>query len=65
MRSPALATPDCYELLDRKSTEVFKWRAVKDEANTVGYRSAAVPGAVAGYCLALERWGKLPLATVL
>src|SRR5687768_11404216 len=36
MRSPALATPDCYELLDRKSTEVFKWRAVKDEANTVG-----------------------------
>ncbi len=65
MRSPALGTPDCYELLDRRSTEVFKWRAVKDEANTVGYRSAAVPGAVAGFCLALERWGKLPLATVI
>lgn len=65
MRSPALATPDCYELLDHRSTEVFKWRAVRDEANTVGYRSAAVPGAVAGYCLALERWGTLPLATVI
>ena len=65
MRSPALATPDCYELLDRQSTEVFKWRAVKDEENTVGYRSAAVPGAVAGFCLALERWGSLPLATVI
>ena len=65
MRSPALATPDCYELLDRQSTEVFKWRAVKNEENTVGYRSAAVPGAVAGFCLALERWGKLPLATVI
>lgn len=65
MRSPALATPGCYELLDRRSTEVFKWRAVKDEENTIGYRSAAVPGAVAGYCLALERWGKLPLKTVI
>lgn len=65
MRSPALATPDCYELLDRKSTEVFKWRAVRDEENTVGYRSAAIPGAVAGFCLALERWGTLPLATVM
>jgi gamma-glutamyltranspeptidase/glutathione hydrolase len=63
MRSPALATPDCYELAEGRSTEVFKWRAVRDEANTVGYRSVAVPGAVAGYAAALARWGKLPLAT--
>lgn len=65
MRSPALATPDCYELAEGRSTEVFKWRAVRDEANTVGYRAVAVPGAVAGYALALGRWGRLPLATVM
>jgi gamma-glutamyltranspeptidase/glutathione hydrolase len=65
MRSPALATPDCYELGEGRSPEVFKWRQVKDEANTVGHRSVAVPGAVAGYALALERWGRLPLATVI
>jgi gamma-glutamyltranspeptidase / glutathione hydrolase len=65
MRSPALATPDCYELGEGRSPEVFKWRQVTDEANTVGYRSVAVPGAVAGYAAALERWGKLPLATVI
>ncbi|CAA9551803.1 MAG: Gamma-glutamyltranspeptidase @ Glutathione hydrolase [uncultured Thermomicrobiales bacterium] len=65
MRSPALATPDCYDLAEGRSTEVFKWRAVKDEANTVGYRAVAVPGAVAGYTTALARWGRLPLATVI
>ena len=65
MRSPALATPDCYDLAEGRSTEVFKWRAVRDEANTVGHRAVAVPGAVAGYAAALERWGRLPLATVI
>ncbi len=65
MRSPALATPDCYELGAGRSPEVFKWRQVRDEANTVGHRAVAVPGAVAGYTTALARWGKLPLATVM
>lgn len=65
MRSPALATPDRYPLEEGRSNEVFKWRKVRDEANTVGYRSVAVPGAVAGYTLALERWGRLPLKTVM
>ena len=65
MRGPALATPGCWELDEGRSPDVFKWRRVKHDANIVGHRSAAVPGAVAGYALALERWGKLPLATVI
>jgi gamma-glutamyltranspeptidase / glutathione hydrolase len=65
MRSPALAVPGCFALAGGRSQEAFKWRRVVDDANLVGHRSVAVPGALAGYAAALERWGRLPLATVL
>lgn len=65
MRSPARATPDCYELAEGRSPDVFKWRKVAGDANLIGHRAAAVPGAVAGYAAALARWGRLPLATVI
>lgn len=64
MRSPARATPDCYTLAEGRSPDVFQWRKVEGDANLIGHRAAAVPGAVAGYAAALARWGRLPLSTV-
>ena len=36
-----------------------------NDANVFGPRSVAVPGSVAGLCLALERWGTMDLADVI
>jgi gamma-glutamyltranspeptidase/glutathione hydrolase len=65
MRSPALAVPGCFTLGEGRSPDVFRWRKVVGDANLIGHRAAAVPGAVAGYAAALARWGRLPLKTVL
>lgn len=65
-RVPAGASADMYTLdPDRPGTNLFSWPAVKDDANIVGHRSVAVPGAVAGLCLVQERHGRLPLARVM
>ncbi|MFL5338551.1 MAG: gamma-glutamyltransferase family protein [Gemmataceae bacterium] len=47
--APAAATPDVYPLNDRG--------AVKDSANTFGWRAVGVPGVLAGLQFALERYG--------
>jgi gamma-glutamyltranspeptidase / glutathione hydrolase len=56
---PAGATPDMYEpvsgSLDYETA---------DGANTVGYRAIATPGALKGWAHAVERYGRLPLATL-
>jgi gamma-glutamyltranspeptidase / glutathione hydrolase len=54
--APGKATGDMYIKPDGK---------LDNEAPTVGYRSVAVPGTVAGLALALETYGKLKLADVL
>ena len=65
MRSPASVRPDMYELLPGYDSDGFGWRNTKGEANLYGYSSIAVPGTVAGLCLALERYGRLPRAEVM
>src|SRR5215211_7799447 len=45
-----------------RDAALFGWPTVVDNANIVGHRAVAVPGAVAGLCLALERFGTISLA---
>jgi gamma-glutamyltranspeptidase / glutathione hydrolase len=63
---PAAAHESSYQLGDGiSSTAIFAWRRVVDDANVFGPRSVAVPGSVAGLCLALERWGTMELRDVI
>src|SRR5437762_154372 len=65
MRAPAGAHERMYELVDGYDSDGFGWRNTRGEANIFGYRSVAVPGTVAGLCLALERFGTMPRADVI
>ena len=65
MKGPLAATPDMYELTGEAAVGNFGWAGVVNDENLEGYRSIAVPGAVAGLCEAHRRLGKLPLAEVL
>lgn len=65
-RVPAAARPDMFELdRSRAGVGMYQWPAIVDDANFVGHRSVGIPGTIAGLCAAHERWGRLPLATVL
>jgi gamma-glutamyltranspeptidase/glutathione hydrolase len=65
MISPAAATPAMFPLSQGRDGELFGWPAVVDRANVLGYRSIAIPGAVAGLALALERYGTITFAEAL
>ena len=65
MQAPAAAAPDMYPLAEGVAGDLFPWRRVQGDVNVHGPLSVAVPGAVPGLCLALERFGRLDLATVL
>ena len=65
MKGPLAATPDMYELTGEDAVGNFGWAGVVNDENLEGYRSIAVPGAVAGLCEAQRRLGKLPLSEVL
>lgn len=60
--APLRATAEMYDCL---SDEIGKQRDVRDRENVVGPKAVAVPGALAGWCEALARFGTLPLADVL
>jgi gamma-glutamyltranspeptidase/glutathione hydrolase len=60
--APQRAAPDMYDCL---SDEIGRQRDVRDRENVVGPKAVAVPGALAGWCEALARFGTLPLAEVL
>jgi len=64
---PQAATADMFDLLDPNSQGlgVYGWRGTKDNAAETGYRSVAVPGALATYTTLLKRLGTMPLADVL
>lgn len=69
-RSSKKASADMYEV-DRNrrvvtgpSVPLTGYAAAKDDANHTGYRSAMVPGSIAGYAAALERFGTMSFATV-
>jgi gamma-glutamyltranspeptidase/glutathione hydrolase len=60
--APQAARADMYQCL---SDEIGKARDVRDRENLVGPKAIAVPGALAGWCEALARFGTLPLADVI
>lgn len=65
LTAPAAAAPDMFPLGEGTRDELFTWPAVAGDANLYGWRAVAVPGFTAGMCLALERYGRLDLETVL
>lgn len=60
--APGQATAEMYDCL---SDEIGQQRDVRGRENLVGAKAVAVPGALKGWCEALERFGTLPLAEVL
>jgi len=60
--APFAAHESMYELQEGVGSGFLPWRRVKDEANVVGYLSIAVPGTVAGLCLAQQEHGTLKLS---
>jgi len=65
VQAPAACHEHCYELGEGVAQALFPWRRVVGDANNVGPKSVAIPGSVAGLCLALERFGTMELADVL
>jgi gamma-glutamyltranspeptidase/glutathione hydrolase len=63
--APSAAHESMYRVIGGVSTALFAWPNVAHDANVFGPRSVAVPGSVAGLCLALERFGTMELADVL
>ncbi len=57
--------PSDYPLSGGNSGNWFAWPAVKDDRNAIGYHSIAVPGAIAGFATALERFGTISFAEAL
>jgi gamma-glutamyltranspeptidase / glutathione hydrolase len=63
--APARATDTMFHVVGGISDGLFAWPRVENAANEFGYLSVAVPGSVAGLCLALERYGTMALADAL
>ena len=65
MQAPGLAHAEMYDLEDEQDVQGpsrrFSWMKVKNNANTEGYTSIAIPGTVAGLTKALEKWGTIDL----
>lgn len=66
MVAPIAARPDMFPLIPKGGpTGFFGWDAVENDANIVGHKAAAVPGAVAGLLLAHQRYGRLPIGRLM
>ncbi|MGQ0665319.1 MAG: gamma-glutamyltransferase, partial [Pseudomonadota bacterium] len=60
--APRRLDPAAFALSGRPADDLFPWPGVEGERNAHGPWSIAVPGAVDGYGLALERFGTMSLA---
>ena len=67
MTAPAALDPARYPLSGEQGPEdaLFVWPRVTDDRNMIGPEAVAVPGAVAGFAMALERYGTLAWADAL
>ena len=65
VQAPAACHESCYELGEGVAQALFPWRKVVGDANNFGPKSVAIPGSVAGLCLALEQYGTMDLADVM
>ncbi len=52
------------ETMFRPLPSTTEW-LTEDDENRLGHKAVGVPGALAGWAEALQRWGTLPLATVI
>ena len=64
IRAPLAAHPHMYRLRANGETRGY-YAGVEDDENLVGYKAVGVPGTVAGLCLALKKFGTLPLAEIM
>ena len=58
MISPLELQVSDYPLSGEAGGDLFGWPAVENDSNIHGARSIAVPGSVAGYSLAIDRFGR-------
>src|SRR5215469_10111939 len=58
--SPGRLDPAAYPLTGEMRTQLFTWPQVVGDRNIHGPLSFAVPSAVRGYALAVERFGRMP-----
>src|SRR5690348_1991701 len=58
--APAGLDPAAYPLTGETVTELFTWPRVEGDRNMHGPSSFAIPSAVRGYALAVERFGRTP-----
>lgn len=65
MKSAKGLNPADYPLAKGTGADLFGWPAVADDRNVNGPYSIAVPGTVAGYALAMEKYGTKSLADVI
>src|SRR6266851_160368 len=63
--SPAATDPGAYPLASGVSADLFGWPMVEGDRNAKGFASICVPGSVAGFALALERFGRKSFAEVI
>jgi gamma-glutamyltranspeptidase / glutathione hydrolase len=67
-RAPMAASPDMFEVADRRERPNPGWGPeipVAGQANIIGHRAVAVPGSLGAIALAHARYGRLPLDAVL
>jgi gamma-glutamyltranspeptidase/glutathione hydrolase len=65
VNAPKRLDPARYPLTNGVDDGMFGWPSVQDERNQLGFESIAVPGAVAGFELARERFGTMPWAELM
>lgn len=58
--APQALDPAAFPLTGEMKTELFTWPQVVSDRNMHGPLSFAIPSAVRGYALAVERFGRLP-----
>jgi len=58
--APRALDPSAYKLTGDTHTDLFTWPKVEGDRNVHGPLSVAIPSAVRGYALALERFGRTP-----
>ncbi len=63
-RAPKAATPDMYQV-EESAIEDIGIQSVRFSENIYGYKAISVPGTVAGFCLAHDRYGALPMEQVM
>jgi gamma-glutamyltranspeptidase / glutathione hydrolase len=63
--APLAGHETLFKVVGGVSEGLFAWPRTENAANEYGHRSVAVPGSVAGLCLALKKYGTMELRDVM